>query len=89
MGQRGTVVWIIEPPDGKDAKLFFGKHKQKKVSEIAKQDPSYLKWLLREYEKAESDEGAALLPSQNILTEELVNVITYQLVFHKYAGRDR
>lgn len=87
IGQSGSVLWIIEPPDGKDARFFFGKHKKKRVSEIAKGDPSYLIWLLGEYEKAESDEGAALLPSQNTLTEELARVIEYQIALHKHTGR--
>lgn len=34
--------------DGTDALILFGKHKGKRVSDIAKQDAAYLNWILEE-----------------------------------------
>jgi len=39
--------------DGTDALLFFGKHRDKNVSDIAKEDVGYLEWMLKEGEFAD------------------------------------
>lgn len=35
--------------DGRDAIIKFGKHRDKALSDIYKEDPSYLGWLLKEF----------------------------------------
>jgi hypothetical protein len=36
--------------------IRFGKHKDKKIADVAREDPSYLRWLLTEKKKAPAGE---------------------------------
>lgn len=39
-----------------DGSLLFGKYKGKQLTSIAKDDPDYLQWILREVELTQEDE---------------------------------
>lgn len=53
-------------PNGTDAMIFFGKHRDKSLADIAKEDVRYLEWMV---EKGEFD-------------EDLVDVAKYNIIRH-------
>jgi len=66
-------IYYTISTDGEDAVLHFGKLDGNRVSDIADEDPSYLRWMLKE------QDGKL----KTIMDSDLVSVVEYQLMRHK------
>jgi hypothetical protein len=74
---NGKTSYVVDM-EGRDAAIYFGKHRRSKVSGIAVKEPDYLSWLIRLF-KSPPQPGQDFDGVVKYLDDDLIDIIRYQL----------